>query len=391
MKTAAIIAEYDPFHYGHKYLIEQTRAAGATHVAAIMSGSFTQRGGVAVFDKFTRAKTALENGVDLVIELPARYSLTSAAGFARGAVEIANSLGCVYMLSFGSESGDLAALKEASGAIEYTTHTKEFDELIQRGNSYPAALQKAMSRYYTPDVAELIASPNNTLAIEYLSALDSIGSSIEPFTVRRFGAAHDSELDEESENSAQSEFQSATAIRRLIAEGKDYSAYAPLVSAPTADISRLERAILATLRTLRPSDLERIADCSNGLGNRLYKAIRKGNSLSGIYFMTKTKRYTLARIRRAVLCGFLGIDKDISREKCAYIRILGMNARGKEILSAANCTLPIDTSLKALSKTSYEARRQAEFEAQLTDIYALAFAEPMTCGADFTSKPIILE
>lgn len=388
MKTAAIIAEYDPFHFGHKYLIEQTRAAGATHVLAIMSGSFTQRGGVAVFDKFTRAKTALENGVDLVIELPARFSLTSAAGFARGAVDIAAALGCVDMLAFGSESGDAAALKEASGAIEYTVHTEEFNELIKRGNSYPSALQKALLKYYTDDVAELIASPNNTLAIEYLNALDSRGSAIEPFTVRRYGAAHD-EGHDDSEN--QSELLSGSAIRKLISEGKDYSAYAPLVNAPSADISRLERAILAGLRALRPSDLELIADCSGGLGDRLYKAIRKGTSLSGIYFMTKTKRYTLARIRRAVLCGFLGIDKEISRERCAYIRVLGMNSRGKEILSAASCKLPVDTSLKALSKTSAEARLQAEFEARLTDIYALAFAEPPTCGADFTSRPIILD
>lgn len=392
MKTAAIIAEYDPFHFGHKHLIEKTREAGATHILAIMSGSFTQRGGVAIFDKFTRAKTALENGVDLVIELPARFSLTSAAGFARGAVDIAAALGCVDMLAFGSESGDISALKEASGAIDYTVHTAEFDELLQRGNSYPAALQKALKRFYTDDVAELIASPNNTLAIEYLSALDSRGSGIEPFTVRRYGAAHDQDIEDYDEDSdKQIEFLSGSAIRKLIAEGKDYSKYAPLVAAPSADISRLERAILANLRALRPSDLERVADCAGGLGDRLYKAIRKGTSLSGIYFMTKTKRYTLARIRRAVLCGFLGLDKEISREKCAYVRVLGMNARGKEILSAANCPLPIDTSLRALSKTSSEARRQAEFEARLTDIYGLAFAEPPTCGVDFTSKPIILD
>lgn len=391
MKTAAIIAEYDPFHYGHKYLIDRAREAGATHVLAIMSGGFTQRGGVAVFDKLTRAKTALENGIDLVIELPARFSLTSAAGFARGAVDIAAALGCADMLAFGSESGDLAALKEASGAIDYTVHTAEFDELLRRGSSYPAALQKALKQFYTDDVAELIASPNNTLAIEYLNALDSRGSAIEPFTVRRCGAAHDQEIDDELDESSQGEFLSGSAIRKLIAQGKDYSKYAPLVAAPSADISRLERAILASLRALRPSDLERVADCAGGLGERLYKAIRKGTSLSGIYFMTKTKRYTLARIRRAVLCGFLGIDKEISREKSAYIRVLGMNPRGKEILSCANCSLPIDTSLKALSQTSPEARRQAEFEARLTDIYGLAFEEPPVCGVDFTSKPVILD
>ena len=382
MKTAVIIAEYDPFHYGHKYLIDQTRAAGATHIAAVMSGSFTQRGGAAVFDKFTRAKTALENGVDLVIELPARYSLTSAAGFARGAVGIANALGCVDMLSFGSESGDIDALKEASRAIEYTLHTEEFDTLIKRGESYPSALQKAMLNYYTDDVAELVSSPNNTLAIEYLNALDSFGSTIKSFTVERFGAAHDSD--------EAAEFISASAIRKMIAMGEDYSKYAPKIDTPAADISRLERAILASLRIMRPSDFNCIADCAGGLGDRLFKAVRKGNSLSGIYFMAKTKRYTLARIRRALLCAFLGIDRDTSHERPAYIRVLGMNERGKEILSAAQCSLPIDTSLKALSKTSPAAHRQAEFEARITDIYSLAFAEPLPCGVDFTAKPIIV-
>lgn len=382
MKIAAIIAEYDPFHYGHKYLIEQARKAGADRVLAIMSGSFTQRGGAAICGKLARTKTALENGVDLVLELPARYSLTSAAGFARGAVEIANALGCVDMLAFGSESGDIAALKEASGAIEYCVHSDVFDNLIKRGHSYPSALQKSLREFYTDDVAELITSPNNTLAIEYLNALDSTGNTIKPFTVKRYGAAHNS--------SAAGKFLSGSEIRRRIASGEDYSQFAPPINAPTADISRLERAILAALRNLRREDFDRIADCSGGLGDRLYKAVRRGSSLSGIYFMAKTKRYTLARIRRAVLCGFLGLDKDISREKCAYIRILGMNTRGKEILSAAKCSLPIDTSLKALSKTSAKAHSQAEFEAYVTDIYSLALEEPLLCGTDFTAPPIII-
>lgn len=382
MKTAAIIAEYDPFHYGHKYLIDKAREAGATHIFAVMSGSFTQRGSAAIYDKHTRAKTALENGVDLVIELPARYSLTSAAGFARGAVGIVNALGCADMLAFGSECGDIAALKEASGAVEYTLHSEEFDQLLKKGLNYPSALQKAMLKFYTDDVAELVSSPNNTLAIEYLSALDDLGCTIEPFTVRRFGAAHDSD--------EQSDFLSGSAIRKKLAAGEDCSEYAPVVDAPTADMARLERAILAALRSLRADDFSYIADCAGGLGDRLYKAVRKGSSLSGIYFMTKTKRYTLARIRRAVLCGFLGITGEISREKCAYIRVLGMNSRGREILSAAKCSLPIDTSLKALSRTSREARRQADFEAHVTDLRSLALEEPLPCGADFTAKPIII-
>ncbi|MBD5129739.1 MAG: nucleotidyltransferase family protein [Ruminococcaceae bacterium] len=382
MKIGAIISEYNPFHNGHKYHIEQTRAAGVTHIVSVMSGSFTQRGDTAIYDKHVRARTALENGIDLVLELPARYSLMSAEGFARGAVEMITALGCVETLSFGSESGDIDALKEASRAIEFTAHTEEFDTLIKRGKSYPAALQEAMLDYYTNDVAELIASPNNTLAIEYLSALGDIESAIEPMTIKRLGAEHDSD-DEDV-------FISASAIRKKILSGGDVSALAPVIDAPTADISRLERAILAKLRTLRAEDFARCYDSIGGLAERLSKAVRGARSLSELYFLAKAKRYTLSSIRRAVICAFLGIDKEFAAEKPAYLRVLGMNSRGKEILSAANCAVPIDTSLKALSRTSREAFRQANFEARCTDIYSLAFAEPGPCGVDFTAPPVII-
>lgn len=385
MKTAAIISEFNPFHNGHRYLIEQTRLHGATHIAAVMSGNFVQRGDAAVYDKFTRTKTALENGADLVIELPERISLTAAEGFGKGAIEIIASLGCVDMLSFGSECGDLPALREASGAIEYALHTNEFSDLIVRGKSYPAALSEAIRQYYTDDVADTIACPNNTLAIEYLNALDNIGSSIEPFTVKRLGAAHD------SNESPHSEYQSGSALRKKILMSEDYSDYAPTVDAPTADLSRLERAILSTLRTMTADDFDCIFDCANGLGARLHKAARTACSLNELYFLAKTKRYTLARIRRAVLCGFLGIDKHFALEKPAYIRVLGMNSRGREILAAANCPLPIDTSLKALSKKSREAARQANFTARCTDIYSLCFEKPLPCGSDFTTAPIIID
>lgn len=382
MTTAAIIAEYNPFHNGHKYQIEQTRAAGATHIVSVMSGNFVQRGDLAIFDKYARAKTALENGADLVLELPARYSLMSAEGFARGAVGLISALGCVDMLSFGSESGDIAALKEASAAIEYCIHSAKFDEQIQRGKSYPAALQEALREYYTEDVSEIIQSPNNTLAIEYLSALDDLGNRIQPFTITRT-VAHDS--DESS-----SEFASASAIRRKIRSNEDYSALAPVIDEPTANISRLERAVLAKLRTLSPDDFEQIYDCVNGLGNRLFKASRAAKSLDELYFLAKNKSVTLARIRRACLCGFLGITKTISAAPPAYIHILGMNEKGREILAAADCKIPIDTSLKTLSKTSPAAHKQAVFEAKLGDIYSLAFETPRPCGLDFTAKPIIL-
>lgn len=383
MKTAAVICEYNPFHFGHKYQLEQTRAAGATHIVGVMSGNFTQRGDVAVFDKYARAKTALENGVDLVLELPTKYSLSSAESFARGAVGIIAALGCVDMLSFGCECGDIAALKEAAGAAEYAVYSEEFANRMKNGKSYPAALAETVKEFYTDDVYEILCEPNNTLAVEYIKALDDIGSGITPFAVIRSGAAHDSA----DENGG---FASASLIRGKILAGEDYSQFAPVIDAESADIKRLETAILAKLRMMKRDDFENIYDAAQGLGERLYKAVRMAGTLDELYFLTKTKRYTLARIRRAVLCSFLDIDKKQLLAPNAYIRILGMNSRGKEILAAAKCELPVDTSLKSLMKRSREAFKQGAAEERYGNIYALAFPKPHRCGGEFTAKPVII-
>lgn len=177
-----------------------------------------------------------------------KYSLCAAEGFARGAVGIISALGCVDMLSFGSECGSIPALREAAGAVEYAVHSDYFQLLMSGGKSYPAALAEAVKKFYTDDVYDVISSPNNTLAVEYIKALDDIGSGIEPVTVRREGAAHDSDSEQEK-------FLSASAIRKKILAGEDYSAYAPLIDSPAADIRRLETAILAKLRMMRPGGL----------------------------------------------------------------------------------------------------------------------------------------
>lgn len=383
MKIAAVICEYNPFHYGHKYQLECTRKAGATHIVCVMSGNFTQRGDAAIIDKYIRAQTALENGADLVLELPTRFSLSAAEGFASGAVRLIKNLGCVDMLSFGSESGSISALKEASAACDYALNSERFSDLMKAGRSYPAALAAVVEEYYTPDVYETLSSPNNTLAVEYLSALDNIGSKIEPFTIERVGAQHDSE-------SAVGSFASASALRKMLLNGESINEFAPFVDVPCADIKRVERAILASLRQMKRTDFERVYDCAGGLADRLYKAVRRAGSLDELYFLTKTKRYTLARIRRAVMCSFLGVDKEMLTLPDAYIRILGMNTRGREILSATKCPVPLDTSLKALSETSHAAHKQAYFEARCGDIYSLFFEKPLPCGREFSAKPILI-
>ena len=253
MKICGIVCEYNPFHNGHKYHIEQTKEKyGATHIAAVMSGNFTQRGDVALIDKYKRTETALKNGVDLVIELPVAYALASAEQFAQGAVYLLNSLGCVDMLSFGSESGDIKLLRETAGAVYYAMESEEFNKQLKSGLAYPAALQKAIEKYYTDDVIETLAAPNNTLAIEYLKALDTFASPIEPVTVKRAAAGHDSEIDNPSQ------IVSASQLRKMIAEGKDISALAPESDfSNTASILNIENAILSKLRFMSKTEIEK--------------------------------------------------------------------------------------------------------------------------------------
>ena len=387
MNVCGIICEYNPFHNGHKHHIEQTKESfGATHIVAVMSGNFTQRGDVAIVDKYKRTETALKNGVDLVIELPVAFSLASAEQFAQGAVFLLNSLGCVNMLSFGSECGNINLLKETAGAVCFARESDELTSYMKNGMSYPAALQKAIGKFYTDDVIETLATPNNTLAVEYIKALDELASSIRPVTIKRKAAGHDSDL------STNPEIASASQIRKLLQAGEDISAFAPDCNfSNTASLANLETAILSKLRFMSRNDMEKTPNVLTGLDNRIYKAVRVSTNLNELLFLIKTKRYTLARIRRIVLSAYLGITKNDLKNNPSYVRILGMNGMGKEILSEAKCELPIDTSLAQLAKKSDTAMKQAKLEERCDNQYAISLGKRQVCGLDYTAKPIILD
>lgn len=387
MNICGIICEYNPFHNGHLHHIEQTKKNfEATHIIAVMSGNFTQRGDVAIVDKYKRAETALKNGVDLVIELPVAYALGSAEQFAQGAIHLLNSLGCVNMLSFGSESGDIGALNEAAGAVIYTQESEEFHNLMKNGLTYPAALQKAMEKFYTEDVIETLSTPNNTLAIEYIKAIDEIGSFIKPVTVKRLIAPHDSEID------INSNILSASQLRKMILEKEDISKFAPPCDfSNTASILNIETAILSKIRAMSKAEIEKTPNVLLGLENRIVRAASVSTNLNELYFLVKTKRYTLARIRRIILSAFLGITKNDLKIKPSYVRILGMNDKGKEILNAAKCELPINTSLSQLEKINDNTKKQARLEQRCDNQYTLALEKRLGCGLDYKAKPIIIE
>lgn len=388
MCVAGIVCEYNPFHNGHLHQIEETRRLGATHIVAVMSGNFVQRGDIAIAEKHIRARAALQNGADLVLELPCTYALSSAEYFAKGAVYLLNALGCVDLLSFGSECGDISLLRKAADAAKECAASPMVLEAVSAGHSYPTAMQHAITAGYDESLAKVFAAPNNILAVEYMKALDFLDSKLEPVTIPRLTAAHDSNL-------ASGAHASASLLRTMLKQGKDISAFIPidvLRSDELACMARLEAVILYKLRTMTAEEIAQVPDVAQGLENRIYAAARKACSLSELLLLIKTKRYTLSRIRRIVCCCLLGITKKDLQIIPPYARMIGMNKNGLAVLKCASAAgaIPVAGSLAKLRLLSEEANRFAQLEALSTDIFALALNKMRPCGLDYTEKAVIL-
>ena len=394
MKVSGIICEYNPFHNGHLYHIRETRKNGATHIVAVMSGSFVQRGDTAIMDKLERARLAVRSGADLVIELPVQYCLSSAENFASGAVYLLNALGAVDELSFGSECGDAQRLREAMETVGVTAaaHAEEIKSIMEKGYTYPRALTSVMNGI-DPEAASIIAEPNNLLAIEYLRALKKFGSDIQPFTVKRVNADHDSSKTENG-------YASASCIREMIEKKADIrefttTEWAAAISAAIsrgeiASLSRLERVILYKLRSSSVEEISQVYDVGQGLEHRIYGA-RMAGSLDELLFTVKTKRYTMARIRRIMLSLLIGITKDDMKNLPPYGRILAFNERGREILARAkdSAKIPFASSIAKLSQLGSPAERFAELEIRASDIYGLSLETVTSAQKDYRAKIMI--
>lgn len=394
MKVSGIICEYNPFHNGHLYHIERTRENGATHIVAVMSGNFVQRGDTAIMDKLERARLAVRSGADLVIELPVQFCLASAENFASGAVYLLDALGAVDEISFGSECGDVGKLLKAMETVDTAavTRSDEIKSIMEKGYTYPRALSSVVNGY-DAEAGSIISEPNNLLAIEYLRALKKLGSRMTPFTVKRKNAAHDGA--ETSDG-----FASASLIREMIENKADIREFTtPEWSAAiseavdkgeTASLSRLERVLLYKLRTCTAEEIAQIYDVGQGLEHRIYGA-RMAGSLDELLFTVKTKRYTMARIRRIMLSLLIGITKEDMKQQPAYGRILAFNERGREILSAAkgSTRIPFASSIAKLSQLSETAERFAELEIRASDIYGLALETVTSAQKDYRAKIMI--
>ena len=331
MKFVGVICEYNPFHLGHKKQFDHIRAAFGEDCAIVclMSGNFVQRGQPAIFDKSLRAEAALICGADLVLELPVNYALSSAEGFAAGGVEILGSF-CDW-LCFGAESGTEKALMETARALLSEEFSKKLRLQLDKGLSFPAARQAALAEMGIGGA--LLESPNDILAVEYCKAILSQNSSMQPMVIRRQGDYHADVPDKENP--------SATSLRTLALEGKDWLEYVPQAARSVFENAALhgigygERAMLARLRTMTDVEFEMLPYGSEGLWRKLMHSSRSCTCLEDILAETKSKRYTRSRLDRMVMCAFLGLTEQIMAEKAPYVRVLGFGERGKLALKQA--------------------------------------------------------
>ena len=402
MKIASIIAEYNPFHNGHKYQIDKIRdlLGDDTAIVAIMSGNYTQRGELAVADKTARAKAAVLAGVNLVLELPFPFSCSTAEIFAKSGVKIANSIGSDFLV-FGSECGDINIINNVSNVLL----SEKFDLAIKRiqgdrtysSLSYPKKIEIAYKEVADSNINFDITSPNNILAIEYIKALRSINSKIIPITVKREGAGYS-----ESNISSNSVYQSATAIRNLI-EASDNSAYnyipkntidvffeAINEGLMPASIDKLNTCIISNLR-LNTANGKDIFDADDGLYNRLCTLSMKTNNISSLATMAESKIHTKARIRRAILNSFFGVTSSIAKELPAFTQVLAMDDLGRRVLKRIKKTtdFPCITKPSDFMDYSENVIRQKEFSNKADSVYALSLPGEISGIFHLTFTPFV--
>lgn len=396
MHTIGIIAEYNPFHSGHRHHIQAVRQAFGADCAVVcaMSGNWVQRGEAALADKWTRTALALHQGVDLVVELPTPWAVSSAEPFARGGVGLLTATGVVDTLSFGSEAGALPPLQAAADCLASPAWQEVLRQGLAEGLSFPVARQQAATALLG-DAARCLQGPNNNLGVEYLLALRALESPLRPHTVPRQGAGHD------EGPSPSSPHASASYLRERILAG-DPALLTPYLTAPEEATLRQDpaaldfgrRGVLARLRTMTEEDWSRLPDSGEGLHHRLFAAAQEATSLPQLYALAKTKRYPLARIRRLVLWAFLGLTAEDRPAALPYLRVLGFTQRGQILLRQMKtaASLPILVKPAHAARLPEEARRLFALEARCTALYDLCRQKfGQTPGKnEYTQNPIRL-
>lgn len=384
MNVTAIISEYNPLHRGHQYHMETARKeTGADFIIVIMSGNFVQRGTPAILDKYTRAKIALLSGADLVLELPVMYATASAEYFALGGVSLANTLGCVTHLSFGSECGQADRLMETASLLvnEPEEMKQPLKEALKEGLSYPAARAKAVSLSH-PELSSVLDTPNNILGTEYCKALLRTGSSIRPHTIKRKGENYHSE-------NASGGYASATGIRKLLNDGCSDSSRLLSEQLPPASHKALEMfsgrpllteddfSMLLQYRLIMENrvHLTEYFGVTKELSNRIYRHLNDFQSFSSFAELLKAKNMTRTAINRALLHILLDVRTDdvqavVKRGCIDYIRVLGFRKEAAVLLKQFSDMpeIPLITNLSA-------APVLCETDIRADQIYQMCFSK----------------
>ena len=355
MKLVGLIAEYNPFHNGHKYHIEKAKEiTGAAAVIVVMSGNFVQRGTPAIMPKHLRTEMALNAGASLVLELPVCYATGTAEQFAYGAVSILNNLGCVDAICFGSECGDITILNELAEVL--CNEPDEYKEVLQKhlrnGLSFPLARQKAIEEIYpTQEFLKILEQPNNILGIEYIKALYRLNSQMKPYTIQRISSQyHDVDLQEK--------FSSATALRQIIGQNclDNLAGQIPITSINVFEENYQKRypiftndfSLILKYRLLNEtkSTLTQYADVSEELANRIYNQLNNFVSFEQFCELLKTKEVTYSRISRALMHILLGIKKTDYTD-IQYARVLGFRKDDADVLTEIKnkATIPLVTKI----------------------------------------------
>ena len=403
MKVAAIITEYNPFHNGHKYQIDEVRRilGEDTAIIAIMSGNYTQRGEIAVADKTERAKAAVLSGVNLVLELPFPFSSSSAEFFAASGVRIAEDIGIVDYLAFGVESEYDDELIKIFARMASSEYNEALIDLSKDNESsalgYPELCQSAYNRLYGEELSREFFTPNNILASQYIKALCLLNSNIKPLPIKRIGAGYSDGY------KADTALQSATYIRGAIAEN-DISAleyvpnsaknvYSELIAdgRMPSDISVLDAAVITHFRLNPPSELTDYFEALGGLYNRLYAQSLKTESIKSLISGTQTKKYTTARIRRAIINSYIGVTSSDMKRPPLYTQALAMDTKGCELIKKSKkvSKIPIITKPASYKDMGEEIVKQRELSSRADAVFAMTFKKPYPASHEVTFTPFV--
>ena len=394
LTSVGIIAEYNPFHNGHKYHLEQALTeSGADICVSVISGNFTQRGEIALLDKWTRAEMAVRNGVNLVVEMPTVFACSNAGYFSEAGVEILEALGTDF-ICFGSESGNTEELSSIARGIESNSHKLEEEIIsgVKAGLSYPRARSQAILKLFGENAASVIESPNNILAIEYLKYI----KKARPLAVKRLGAGyHDTE--------SMGRMASATAVRQMLHEGKDISHAVPEISREMLEQNRgcfassdlLAPLIIQNVLQTSAEKLNSIFGAEEGLGNIMKNRVRYWKNYEDIVDDLKSKRYTRTRIERVLVHTLLGIKREDMLSASKYIRVLAFDERGsrylKQVKKSEECQLPIITNINRDKAAFPEIKTTTDKDILAADIYNMSVGIDLYQNSEYVKKPVSIK